>query len=429
MSRPTAWKPGIGEYIAKQLYPNKPVDQLTESEKQTISALSTLAGGLAGGLAAGGLNNAIAAAGTAKNAVENNHLSPIEDASLEVMRKEYNSSCVGVSSDECTKLKADIEALFKKAQSILKDETISLASDATWDSKQDHKPGDIVMCKTSYTSFCVVTDQSVKTADGNEWYLKPATVEQALEGRANQEKMTSDTIASLKQIAVDSFNEGCGGSLGIGIVCQLSMAFGVTNPVTEAKATTGERIGWFAQALLNIVGLKAAVGGAGAKGSSIVDAEKDALDRIAQNPKGPDLTGKQPGAILQQQSDNRISDLASQYNNSSLQPKDFQLSIGGKTLQADPYLSVGAPVYSGTTTSDVMSYFRQLTGTEYMPVVKSIPGKGDVYAATITSGANAGSKITLRNFSNSTQQSGATWTIDVINPSINAGKRIEIKFK
>ncbi|MEX5628038.1 hypothetical protein [Pseudomonas marginalis] len=90
--------------------------------------------------------------------------------------------------------------------------------------------------------------------------MKPVTVEQALEGRANQEKMTSDTIASLKQIAADSFNEGCGGSLGIGIVCKLSMGFGATNPITETKATTGERIGWFAQALLNIVGLKAAVG-------------------------------------------------------------------------------------------------------------------------------------------------------------------------
>jgi hypothetical protein len=167
----------------------------------------------------------------------------------------------------------------------------------------------------------------------------------------------------------------------------------------------------------------------GAKGSSIVDAEKDALARIAQNPKGSDITGKQPGAILQQQSDNRISDLVSQYNSPSLQPKDFQLSIGGKTFQADPQLSVGAPVYSGTTTSDVMSYFRQLTGADNMPAVRSIPGKGDVYAATITSGANAGSKITLRNFSNSTKQSGAAWTIDVINSSINSGKRIEIKFK
>lgn len=253
--------------------------RLTESEKQTISALSTLAGGLAGGLAAGGLNNAIAAAGTAKNAVENNHLNPIEDASLEIMRKEYNSSCVGVSSDECTKLKADIEALFKKAQSILKDETISLASDATWDSKLDHKPGDIVMCKTSYTSFCVVTDQFVKTADGNEWYLKPATVEQALEGRANQEKMASDLNASLKQFADDSFSEGCGGMGLIGIGCQLSMAFGVTNPVTEAKATTGERIGWFAQALLNIVGLKAAVGGAAAEGAKGTPAWDNAISK------------------------------------------------------------------------------------------------------------------------------------------------------
>jgi filamentous hemagglutinin len=260
---------GLGAYIAKQLYPNTPVGQLTESEKQTISALSTLAGGLAGGLSAGGLNNAIAAAGAAKNAVENNNLTSIEYASLDVMLLKYNSSCVGVSSQNCTRLKAEIEALFKKAQSVLKDEPISLDSDATRASKLDHKPGDIVMCHTSYTSFCVVTDQSVKTADGDEWYLKPATVEQALEGRANQEKMTSDTIASLKQIAVDSFNEGCGGSLGIGIVCQLSMGFGATNPITETKATTGERIGWFAQALLNIVGLKAAIGSTGAKGAVI----------------------------------------------------------------------------------------------------------------------------------------------------------------
>lgn len=420
---------GIGEYIAKQLYPDTPHDQLTESEKQTISALATLAGGLAGGLAAGGLDNAIAAAGTAKNAVENNQLSVIDGLSLEKMRLEYNASCVGMASTKCTQLKADIEDLFKKAQSILKEEPISSASDATWESNLDHKPGDIVMCKTSQTSFCVVTDQSVKTADGVEWYLKPATVEQALQGSANLEKLKGDVTASLQKTAADSFSEGCGGMGLIGIGCQLSMAAGVTNPVTEAKATTGERIGWLAQAILNIVGLKATIGSTGVKSSSIVDAEKDALDRIGQNPKGPDLTGKQPGAILQQQSENRISDLASQYNNPSLQPKDFQLSIGGKTLQADPYLSVGAPVYSGTTTSDVMSYFRQLIGAEIMPVVKSIPGKGDVYAATINSGVNAGSKITLRDFSKSTQQSGAAWTIDVINPSISAGKRIEIKFK
>ncbi|WP_206756833.1 hypothetical protein, partial [Pseudomonas viridiflava] len=114
---------------------------------------------------------------------------------------------------------------------------------------------------------------------------------------------------------------------------------------------------------------------------------------------------------------------------SKLQPKDFELTIGGKTFKADSQLSMGALVYAGATTSDVMKYFKQLTESDSMPTVKSIPGKGDVYAAKITSGENAGSKITLRNFSDSAQQSGATWTIDVINPSINADKRIEIKFK
>lgn len=42
--------------------------------------------------------------------------------------------------------------------------------------------------------------------------------------------------------------------------------------------------------------------GAKAAGNPVVDAEKAALDRIAQNPKGPDLTGKQPGTVLQAQS-------------------------------------------------------------------------------------------------------------------------------
>ncbi|WP_448650374.1 two-partner secretion domain-containing protein [Pseudomonas fluorescens] len=250
---------GLGEYIAKQLYPNTPRDQLTETQKQTISALSTLAGGLAGGLAAGGFDNAIAAAGAAKNAVENNQLSVIDGVSLDKKRQEYTSSCLGVSSKECTQLAADIQDLLKKGESTLKDEVISLESDATWASKQEHKPGDIVMCKTSVTAFCVVTDKSVKTADGEEWYLKPATVEQALEGRADQAKLKSDLKASLHQVAVDAVSEGCGGMGLVGIACQLSMGAGVTNPVTETKATTGERIGWFAQALLNIVGLKAAV--------------------------------------------------------------------------------------------------------------------------------------------------------------------------
>ncbi|WP_336796302.1 VENN motif pre-toxin domain-containing protein, partial [Erwinia aphidicola] len=61
-------------YIAGQLFPGKNADQLSESEKQQVSALSQLAAGLAGGLASGDTGGAVAAAQAGKNAVENNFL-------------------------------------------------------------------------------------------------------------------------------------------------------------------------------------------------------------------------------------------------------------------------------------------------------------------------------------------------------------------
>ncbi|EMB2832942.1 hypothetical protein [Stenotrophomonas maltophilia] len=94
-------------------------------------------------------------------------------------------------------------------------------------------------------------------------------------------------------------------------------------------------------------------------------------------------------------------------------------------MKADAQVSTGAPVYIGASTSDVMLYFRQLTGTDRMPVAKVVLGKGLLYTATTSSGA----KITLRDFSTSAQKTGASWTIDVQDKSINNGKRVEVKFK
>ncbi|KMK18481.1 hypothetical protein ABW09_11950, partial [Pluralibacter gergoviae] len=64
----------LGEYIAQQIYPGVPRDKLTEEQKQTISALGTLAAGLAGGLTGGSTADAVAGAQAGKNAVENNYL-------------------------------------------------------------------------------------------------------------------------------------------------------------------------------------------------------------------------------------------------------------------------------------------------------------------------------------------------------------------
>lgn len=63
-----------GELIAATVYPNKKPEDLTESERQIVSALSTLAAGMAGGLATGDSAGVVAAAGAGKTAVENNFL-------------------------------------------------------------------------------------------------------------------------------------------------------------------------------------------------------------------------------------------------------------------------------------------------------------------------------------------------------------------
>uniref|UniRef100_A8GJ82 Filamentous haemagglutinin family outer membrane protein n=1 Tax=Serratia proteamaculans (strain 568) TaxID=399741 RepID=A8GJ82_SERP5 len=62
-------------YIAGQLFPGKMTEQLSESEKQQVSALSQLAAGLAGGLATGDTAGAVTGGQASKNAVDNNSLS------------------------------------------------------------------------------------------------------------------------------------------------------------------------------------------------------------------------------------------------------------------------------------------------------------------------------------------------------------------
>ncbi|MDQ1212871.1 hypothetical protein QE436_002185 [Pantoea anthophila] len=61
--------------VMNQLYPGKTVSDLSETDKQTISALGTLAAGLAGGVTGDSTANAVASAQAGQNAVENNSLS------------------------------------------------------------------------------------------------------------------------------------------------------------------------------------------------------------------------------------------------------------------------------------------------------------------------------------------------------------------
>ncbi len=64
----------VGETIARQLYPGVKKENLTEEQRQTISALSTISAGIAGGLAGNNMASAATGAQAGKNAVENNLL-------------------------------------------------------------------------------------------------------------------------------------------------------------------------------------------------------------------------------------------------------------------------------------------------------------------------------------------------------------------
>ena len=64
----------MGEYIAQQMYPGVKREDLSEEQRQTISALGTLAAGLAGGIAGDSTGSAVAGAQAGKNALENNSL-------------------------------------------------------------------------------------------------------------------------------------------------------------------------------------------------------------------------------------------------------------------------------------------------------------------------------------------------------------------
>ena len=70
----------MAQLVMKQLYPGKAVGDLTETEKQTISALGTLAAGLAGGVTGDGTADVVVGAQAGRNAVENNYLSNAQKA-------------------------------------------------------------------------------------------------------------------------------------------------------------------------------------------------------------------------------------------------------------------------------------------------------------------------------------------------------------
>ena len=132
----------MGEYIAQQLYPGVKLSDLSEEQRQTISALGTLAAGLAGGVVGDSTADVVAGAQAGKNAVENNALhaegeKQRQDAKwslpyLEAEKKQQaeklisdlnakdkafdaalDSACKGLSSAACQGMRQELAAMSK----------------------------------------------------------------------------------------------------------------------------------------------------------------------------------------------------------------------------------------------------------------------------------------------------------------------------
>jgi len=132
----------MGEYIAQQMYPGVKREDLSEEQRQTISALGTLVAGLAGGVAGDSTGGAVAGAQAGKNAVENNALhAPDEkkrqdakwslpylegekkqqaeqlisdlDAKDKAFDVALDSACKGLSSAACQGMRQELAAMGK----------------------------------------------------------------------------------------------------------------------------------------------------------------------------------------------------------------------------------------------------------------------------------------------------------------------------
>ncbi|WMY74494.1 hemagglutinin repeat-containing protein [Buttiauxella selenatireducens] len=123
----------MARYIAGEMYPGVDPSDLTEEQKQTLSALGTLAAGLAGGLAGDSTSDAVAGAQAGKNSVENNYLSYDQAQAFDKEMTKCRSS-----DSNCSDIIKKYDALNKENRGDMQkqasdDPLTALAGQTKWD--------------------------------------------------------------------------------------------------------------------------------------------------------------------------------------------------------------------------------------------------------------------------------------------------------
>ncbi|MGG4664585.1 VENN motif pre-toxin domain-containing protein [Providencia vermicola] len=235
--------------IMDTLFPGKKVSDLTESEKQQVSALSQLASGLAGGLTTGDVAGAITGSQAAKNAVENNALSS---------DKLGKSDCLTMSPAACGKAKELNQRILDKglpSVETMRDKLASCQDDACR--------------KAAWTDYRAASDATIST-------LK----EMALSGELSREELAFINHELGKELAVRGYREG--GKIGVSE--NLSWINKGQGPLTgffdtelrqqelvNSGMTVADAAQFVQEEQRNLMLMESAVGAIGSKGGSKVN--------------------------------------------------------------------------------------------------------------------------------------------------------------
>ncbi|AUX92565.1 hemagglutinin repeat-containing protein [Mixta gaviniae] len=406
---------------------------LSEQQRQEVSMMSTLAAGLAGGLAGNSTVAATAGAQAGKNAVENNSLSG-EDAqeknSIELALSKTGLALHPRTPEEVAELEARHEQLIRLDAEIDKYAQDACSQGKTSDACQD---ANALMqgLKGSYNGYL---GQLTYKELNREDYAKVSQI--VANTTANKWDFAIEGYAKSKNVSYQEAKDKFALAININQAADVAgILYGLKGPevnkgaISSAAATLKTVLSKYDEFKQNIAastkGNNDALAMAGVGNVNL----STAGNNLSSNANLSTGTGGSGTKNLQQLAKAEMDSLAAMYNNKNIHPKDFTVSVNGKTLRTDPEVSIGAPVFKDTTDADVMSYFKQLSGVDTMPKAVVIPGKGTIYSVKVTEGPNAGNNVTLRDFSNSTSQTNARWTIDVKHPDINKGNRVELKFK
>ncbi len=231
---------GGGELVARviigQLFPGKTVEQLSESEKLQVSALSQLAAGLAGGLATGDTAGAVTGAQAGKTAVENNSLSG--DAARETVKQAA-------------------ESLKNQVRDKLGEGTTSSIANGIINALAD--TGDAALGGADYVADAAMALAACATGDS---YCSRAMSDLSGKNQAAADSvkalMSSDTWSAVKDSVVQAAEgnqaalEATGGMLA-GIILPGKKVPGAIKAIDPTiKIATGQAVGAFEKSLANL---------------------------------------------------------------------------------------------------------------------------------------------------------------------------------